>query len=377
MTLADCHAANFVCTLSLRGESHTISAMTFVWIDMLWLLLAAPVLVGGYVILLRRRKKVAMMFPHMAAIRQALDGHFKYKRHIPPALLLLAFCLLVVASARPAAVVTLASQGGTIIMAMDVSGSMRAADVAPNRISAAQAAAKAFVTKRAPQIRIGIVGFSGAAFLVQAPTTDTNALNEAIDNLQPQFTTAIGAAVITSLQTIFPQIKMDTMVPGFGGSQFVSGEALGDSTHPPAKPVPPPTPVPPGSYRSAAIVLMTDGRNTTGPDPVESARVAANLGVRIFTIGFGTAGGQMINFYGRSIRAVLDEDTLKRMAAMTSAQYFHAQSADELTKIYQQLTTKLQKESQETEISAFFVAGALVFSTLSGLLSLLWFGRIF
>jgi Ca-activated chloride channel family protein len=351
--------------------------MTFVWSDMLWLLLAAPALIGAYVFLLRRRKKVAMRFAYLAAIKQALDGRSKFKRHIPPALLLLAFCLLVVASARPSAIVTLASQGGTIIMAMDVSGSMRAADVAPNRISAAQAAAKDFVTKREPQIRIGIVGFSGAAFLVQAPTTDTTALNQAIDNLRPQFTTAIGAAVITSLQTIFPQIKMDTMVPGFGGDQFVSVEPLSDRSRQQAKPVPPPTPVQPGSYRSAAIVLMTDGRNTTGPDPVEAARVAANLGVRIFTIGFGTANGQMINFYGRSIRAVLDEDTLKRMATMTSAQYFHAQSAQELTKIYQQLTTKLQKESQETEISAFFVAGAFFFCTLSAVLSLLWFGRIF
>jgi Ca-activated chloride channel family protein len=342
---------------------------------MLWFLLAAPLLVGGYIYLLRRWKKVAMRVPHLAIIKQALDGSSKFKRHIPPALMLAAFCLLVVASARPSAVVTLASEGGTIIMAMDVSGSMRAADVAPNRISAAQAAAKSFVNNRAPQIRIGIVGFSGAAFLVQAPTTDTRALNEAIDNLQPQFTTAIGAAVLTSLQTIFPQIKVDTMLPGFGGDQFVSGEPLSDRTHPPAKPAPPP--VPPGSYRSAAIVLMTDGRNTTGPDPVEAARVAANLGIRIFTIGFGTANGQMINFYGRSIRAVLDEDTLKRMASMTSAQYFHAQSAQELTKIYQQLTTKLQKESQETEISAFFVAAAGFFCVLSVLLSLLWHRLIF
>jgi Ca-activated chloride channel family protein len=351
--------------------------MTFIWADMLWLLLAAPLLVGGYIYLLRRRKKVALLVPHLEMIRQSLYGRSSIRRHIPPALLLLTFCLLVVASARPSAVVTLASQGGTIIMAMDVSGSMRAADVAPNRISAAQAAAKDFVNHRAPEIRIGIVGFSGAAFLVQAPTTDTNALNQAIDNLQPQFTTAIGAAVVTSLQTIFPQIKVDTMVPGFGGDQFVSGASLSDISRARAQPPKPPPPVQPGSYRSAAIVLMTDGKNTTGPDPVEAARVAANLGVRIFTIGFGTANGQNINFYGRSIRAVLDEDTLKRMASMTSAQYFHAQSAQELAKIYQQLTTKLQKESQETEISAFFVAAAGFFCILSTLLSLFWYQRIF
>src|ERR1700722_3546346 len=289
--------------------------MTFLWIDMLWLLLAAPLLTGGYIYLLRRRKKVALRYPHLATIKQGLEDRSRFKRHVPPVLLLVAFCLLIVASARPSAVVTLASRGGTIIMAMDVSGSMRAADVAPNRISAAQLAAKAFVKNRATQIRVGIVGFSGAAFLVQAPTTDSVALNEAIDNLRPQFTTAIGAAVLTSLQTIFPQVKLDTLVPGFGGDQFTSGESLNDVAKP--KAASPPPPVQPGSYKAAAIVLMTDGRNTTGPEPVEAARIAANLGVRIFTIGFGTANGQMINFYGRSIRAVLDEDTLKRMASIT------------------------------------------------------------
>ena len=352
-----------------------IPAVTFIWTDMLWLLLAAPALVALYVHLLRRRKKVALRFADLTTIKLVLDGRSKYKRHIPPILLLVAFCLLIVASARPSAVVTLASRGGTIIMAMDVSGSMRAADVNPTRITAAQAAARTFVKDREPQIRIGIVGFSGAAFLVQAPTTDTNSLEAAIDSLQPQFTTAIGSAVLTSLQTIFPQIKMDMMLPGFGGDQFTSGESLGNRS----KPAPPPKlpPVPPGSYKSAAIVLMTDGRNTTGPDPIDAARIAANLGVRIFTIGFGSANGQIVNYSGRSIRAVLDEDTLKRMASITSAQYFHAQSAQELAKIYQVLTLKLQKESEETEISAFFVMAAGLFSALSALLSLLWFHRVF
>jgi Ca-activated chloride channel family protein len=349
--------------------------MTFLWTDMLWLLLIAPLLVAAYVYLLRRRKKLALRFPHLALIQQSLDGRSRIKRHIPPALLLLTVCLLILAMARPSAVVTLASRGGTIIMAMDVSGSMRAADVNPTRIGAAQAAAKSFVEQREQPIKIGIVGFSGAAFLVQAPTTDTKALDDAIDNLQPQFTTAIGSAVLTSLQTIFPAVKVDTLVPGFGGEQFTSGEPLDPSKAPKPKPLPPP--VTPGSYKSAAIVLMTDGRNTTGPDPIEAARIAANLGVRVFTIGFGTANGQLVNFYGRSIRAVLDEDTLKRMASMTGAQYYHAQTATELTNIYKQLTTKLQKESEETEISVFFVAGAVFCSMLSVLLSLLWYQRVF
>jgi Ca-activated chloride channel family protein len=344
--------------------------MIFLSIDILWLLLGAPVLVAAYIYLLRRRRKAALHFSDLAAIKQGLGKRAKIRRHIPPALLLMALCLLVVAAARPSAVVTLASRGGTIIMAMDVSGSMRATDVAPTRITAAQLAAKSFVDHRQREIRVGVVAFSGDAFLVQAPTTDTAALDTAIDNLRPQYMTAIGSAVLTSLQTIFPQIKMDEMVPGFGGEEFTSGTALNDPAHAPPKP---PPPVEPGSYRSAAIVLMTDGRNTAGPDVIEAARVAANLGVRIFTIGFGTDHPTGV-FYGR-MRAALDEPTLKGMATMTKGEYFHAQSAEELTKIYQQLTAKLQTESEETEISAFFVATAMFFLVLSAVFSLLWFHR--
>jgi Ca-activated chloride channel family protein len=347
--------------------------MTFLWPTMLWLLLLAPVLVGSYFWLLNRRKKVALRFPHLELLKLA-DHQHRYRRHVPAALLLVAFCLLIIAIARPVAVVTLASRGGTIIMAMDVSGSMRAADVAPNRISASQIAAKAFIDKRAQPIKIGIVGFSGSAFLVQPPTTDTVALDRAIDGLRPQFTTAIGAAVVTSLQTIFPQVNVGLMVPGFGGEQFTSGGSLDQHPKPPP---PPPTPVTPGSYKSAAVVLMTDGRNTSGPDPIDTARVAANLGVRIYTIGFGTANGQMLSFYGRAIRAMLDEDTLKRMASITGAEYFHATSATELTKIYQQLTTKLQADKEETEISVFFVAGATAFAIFSTALSIIWYRRLF
>ena len=351
--------------------------MTFFWTDMLWLLLAVPALIGTYVLLLRRRKIVAMRFPHLGIIKQGMDGPSKFKRHIPPALLLIAISLIIVASARPAVIATLASRGGTIIMALDVSGSMRASDVAPTRIAAAQIAAKSLVNSRAHQTRIGIVGFSNSAFLVQTPTTDNIALDTAIDGLRPQYATAIGDAVLVSLQMIFPQAKMGTMMPGSDGDQKVSAAALNpvSNSNPSASPAL--TSVPPGSYRSAAIVLMTDGQNTSGPDPIEAARVAANLGVRIFTIGFGTPNGQTINFDGRQILAVLDEDTLKRMASMTNAQYFHAQSADELSKIYKQLTTKLQSESQETEISVFFVAAATIFGTLSAMLSMLWFHRIF
>jgi Ca-activated chloride channel family protein len=352
--------------------------MTFLSPMMLWLLLLAPAAVGLYVWLLRRRKKFALRYTDVGILRLA-EGTHRWRRHVPAALLLAAFVLLIVAAARPAATVTLATRGGTIVMAIDVSGSMRAADVAPNRISAAQIAAKAFVDKRDKPIKIAVVAFSGNAFLVQAPTTDTAQLDKAIDGLQPQFTTAIGSAVATSLQTIFPGVQLSTMMPSLGLT-FTSGPAEHNGRQSldqhPSPPPPPPVPVAPGSYKSAAIVLMTDGRNTMGPDPVEVARVAANLGVRVYTIGFGTANGQMISFYGRAIRAMLDEDTLKRMASITAAEYFHATSATELTSIYQQLTTKLQKETETMEISSFFVAGAMVFAVAASVLSMIWYRRI-
>ena len=351
--------------------------MSFQWIDILWLLLVAPPpLVAGYIWVLRRRRKEALVFSHLPFLKHSQRR--VWRRHVPPALLLASLCLLIIAAARPQAVITLASRGGTIVMAMDVSGSMRAADVAPNRITAAQAAAKDFVDHRDKAIKIAIVGFSGAAFLVQAPTIDTTALDAAIASLQPQFTTAIGSAVITSLKTIFPDAPVSLMVPG--SLEFVSGAELNDPSKRAAPPKPP-DPVPPGSYKSAAIVLMTDGRNTVGPDPVDAARAAANMGVRIFTIGYGSTsasgGSQTVNIYGRSVRAMIDEPQLKRMATMTGGQYFHAQTAMELTKIYALITTKLQKETQEIEISAFFVAAALAFAIASALVSLLWFGRVF
>lgn len=345
---------------------------------MLWLLLFAPMAVGLYLWLLQRRKKFALRYTDLTLLKLAESGH-RWRRHVPAGLLLLAFVLAILTCARPAAVVTLATRGGTIVMAIDVSGSMRAADVAPNRISAAQIAAKAFVDKRDKPIRIAIVGFSGNAFLVQPPTTDTAQLDKAIDGLQPQFTTAVGSAVVTSLQAIFPDKKLSQIMPGMT-DQFTSAPVGGRGRQSldqrPQKPEPPPPPVPPGSYKSAAIILMTDGRNTSGPDPLDTARAAANLGVRVYTIGFGSSKGEIVSFYGRAIRAVLDEDTLKKMATITAAEYFHATTALELTKIYQNLTTRMEFQTQTMEISSFFAAGALVFLLAASVLSMVWYRRI-
>ena len=350
--------------------------MTFVWMPALWLLLVLPVLVLGYALGLRRRNKFLLRYPHLVAKRPGGVLVAGLRRHLPPLLLLAALTLLIFALARPAATITLASQRGTLILALDVSGSMRAEDVNPTRITAAQLAAKAFVKDRPSQVRIGIVAFSGEAFLVQAPTADNGELNAAIDSLRPLRMTAIGSAVLVSLQTIFPQVRFDTMLPGFGGGEFYSGTPLDNARKSLQKDAAKIPAVAPGSYRSAAIILMTDGKSTLGPDPIEAARIAANFGVRVFTIGFGTPNGQITLFGDRVMRVMLDEETLKTMANITHAQYFHARTEGELAKIYKGLNTQLQRETQLQEITAFFVMAATICTALSVFLSLLWYGRV-
>jgi len=350
--------------------------VTFIWPSAFWLMLVLPVLAFVYWRNAGRRSKLLALYPALLRASQPPGWKGKLRRHAPPLLLLLSLALLIVAFARPAALITLASQRGTLILAMDVSGSMRADDVNPTRITAAQRAAKSFVKERPRAVKIGLVAFSGGAFLVQAPTADNAELDMAIEQLRPERMTAIGSAVLTSLQTLFPDQRFDTMLPGFGGDQFYLGTPIENARKPKAPKPKAPAPVAPGSYKSAAIILMTDGKSTLGPDPVEAARIASNYGVRVFTIGFGTANGQIKLWGDRVMKVQLDEETLKSMAKITGAQYFHAKTEAELAKIYTQLNTKLQAETQLEEISFMFVAAATVFAFLSVALSLMWHGRV-
>jgi Ca-activated chloride channel family protein len=278
---------------------------------------------------------------------------------------------MTLAIARPAAVITLPSQHQTIILAMDVSGSMRATDVQPNRLVAAQAAAKAFVAERPSNVRIGVVSFAGTASVVQQPTHNKEDIIAAIDRFQLQRATAIGSGIIVSLATIFPEagIDLSSLIYGRNGPR---GAPL-DQAHKTEKPF---TPVPPGSYTSAAIILLTDGQRTTGPDSLEAARMAADRGVRIFTVGIGTRSGETIGFEGWSMRVRLDEETLKAIAKITHGEYFYAGSANDLKKVYQSLNARLTLEKKNMEISALFSAAAAVMALVSALLSLLWFNRI-
>jgi Ca-activated chloride channel family protein len=341
--------------------------MTFLWPDMLWALLLVPLLVAAYVWLLKRRKKTALRFASLSLVKEAMGKSSAWRRHLPPALLLLATTALLLAAARPAAVITLPLQEKTIVLAIDVSGSMRATDVKPNRIVAAQEAAKTFVAELPRNVRVAVVSFAGTAAVVQAPTLSRDDVYAAIDRFQLQRGTATGSGIVLSLATIFPDAGIDL--------QQITG-ARNMPPGPNDKPKPEFKPVEPGSYGSAAIIMLTDGQRTTGPDPLDAAKMASERGVRVYTVGVGTKEGETIGFEGWSMRVRLDEDTLKNIADRTRADYFYAGTAEDLKKVYQSLSSRLVVEKKETEISALFAAlGALLMVAAAGL-SVWWFGRV-
>jgi len=283
---------------------------------------------------------------------------------------------MILAIARPTAMVTLPSEQQTIILAMDVSLSMSATDVDPNRMTAAQAAAKSFIEEHPPNARIGIVAFGASASLVQPPTRDQENLLAAIDGFQLQRGTATGSAIYVALATLFPDAGIDVESLAVTGG-FVRGGERARKLDPKGKTEPPKVqPVPPGSYTNGVIILMSDGRRTTGPDPLDAARMAADRGVRVFTVGFGTAAGGMIGFEGWSAYVRLDEETLKGVADITRGEYFYAGTASDLRKIYQSLNSRLILERKSVEITSLFAAAAAVLVLVSLVLSLLWFGRV-
>jgi len=345
--------------------------MKFLWPQWLWLAAILPLLVAGYVLMLRRRRRHALRYASLSIVNEALGTRQRWRRHIPPALMLLSLAALIVAIARPTASITLPSQHEMIILAMDVSGSMRAADVQPSRLEAAQAAAKAFIGDTPSNMRIGIVAFAATATVVQPATFNRDDLNAAIDRFELQRGTAVGSGILVALKMIFPDIEYDLRSYNPRGDPR-RGAALGETR----ADAPAWKPVAPGSYTSAAIILLTDGQTTTGPDPREAAKMAAERGVRVFTVGVGTANGEILGAEGWSMRVRLDEDALKEIAGTTRADYFYAGNALDLKKVYQDLNSKLVMEKRETEITAIFAALAGVLMLVAVMLSLWWYQRI-
>ncbi|HEY7929418.1 MAG TPA: VWA domain-containing protein [Steroidobacteraceae bacterium] len=364
-------------TAPAQASALHLPAMSFLSPQSLWLLLLLPLAVGAYVLLLRRRKRAAVRYGNFGMLKQAVGGGSRLRRHIPPALFLAAFTLMLIGIARPTAVMSVFSHKSTVILAMDVSGSMRATDIKPSRVEAMQSAAKAFIAQQPRGVIIGIVAFAGSAFLVQPPTIDRTSLDAAIDRFELQPRTAVGAGILTSLAALFPQEDFGINPFNPGGDAFDPfgnvvnrGTALGTPQKKKA------VPVEPGSDKSAVVILLTDGATNAGPDPIDAAREAANHGVRVYTVGFGTPEGEIVGFGGWRMRAQLDEDALKKIADITRAQYFRAGSAQDLQAVYRLLSKSIIVETKETEITSLFTAAAAVLALLAAGLSLLWFARI-
>ncbi len=344
--------------------------MNFLWPEFLWLLLTLPLLAGIYIWTLRRKKKLALRYASLSIVKEAMGRGHSWRRHVPPILFLLAIAAMLLAAARPLATITLPSRQQTLILAMDVSGSMRATDVKPNRRVAAQDAAKSFIADLPRHVRVGIVAFAGSAQVTQLPTVNRDDLTAAIDSFQLQRGTATGNGIMMSLATLFPDAGIDIAALG---PRDGARPLRADPAKPPPKEF---TPVEPGSYNSAAIIMLTDGQRTTGVDPLEAAKMAAERGVRVYTVGIGTVDGETIGFEGWSMRVRLDEETLKSVAQRTQAEYFYAGTAADLKKVYETLSTRLTVEKKETEVSGLFALVGAVLALLSATLSLWWLGRI-
>ncbi len=349
--------------------------MTFLWPHNLWWMLVLPLLPALYLWLLRRGSKPALIFSSLRVVREAAGR--PWRRHVPPALVFLALALLLLALARPTAPVPLPWAKSTILLAIDISRSMRVEDVKPSRMVAAQDAAKAFLAEVPKHIEVGLVTFAGSAQVAQPATIDRASLAGAIDAIQMQLGTAIGNAIVVCLAELFPEQGIDLGEMTFGASRREAARSLdvkNDKTKAPPKEI---TPVPPGSYESAAIILLSDGRRTTGVDTLEAAKMAADRGVRIYVVGLGTPDGHLAaGGEGMSIYLQLDEPTLRHVAQITGGEYHHAGTAEALRSVYQKLGSRMQVSKRDTELTALLAGAAAVLLMAGAGLSVLWFGRV-
>lgn len=347
-------------------------SFSFEWPWMLWLLLIVPFAALWYARALARRRQEAQRWANLESVSTAAGRAGAIRRHVPPLLLLIGLCAMILAIARPHASVVVPSRAETVMLALDASGSMRATDIKPTRMSAVQAAAKTFVAGQPGNARVGIVSIAATAAVVQSPTRSREDLAKAIDRLQPQPGTAIGSGLIIALATLLPaeRIDVDEVINGTPSHATLLNRWRGEEAEKPK-------PAAPGSNGSAVIVLLSDGQSNTGPEPSKIAQMAADRGVRIFTVGMGTTEGATVSAGGWSMRVRLDEDALKKIAATTHGEYFRAATAAELQKIYGTLSARLAVEKQRpTEVTAIFAGIGAALAMGAALLSLLWFNRI-
>jgi Ca-activated chloride channel family protein len=335
--------------------------VSFIWPSMLFSLAAVPLLALWYLVLQRRQRKIAAQYSSLGLTQGVPGRNPRLRRHMPPTLFLLSLAILLVALARPQMVVSLPRVEGTVILAFDVSGSMAADDMKPTRMEAAKAAALDFVDRQPLSVQVGVVAFSDNGFSVQAPTDDHEAIAAAINRLTPTRGTSLANGILVSLNTI---AAMDAPEP----PRYYSNVT-------PA-PTPWPTPVPRGTHSSAVIVLLTDGENNESPDPLVAAQLAADRGVRVYTVGIGSPAGANIQIEGFTIHTTLDEAMLKQIAQISDGAYFNAQNQQELLSIYENLEPQLALKPEKTEITAILAGAGILVMLVAGMLSLVWFSRV-
>ena len=333
--------------------------MSFIWpIMLLFAIVLIPLLIAFYLILQQRRRRFAAKYAGFGLA--STGGGVGGRRHIPPILFLVGLSILLVGLARPQMVVTLPRTEGTVILAFDVSGSMAATDMLPTRMDAAKAAARNFVQHQPPSVQIGVVAFSDNGFSVQPPTNDQDAILASINRLTPQRGTSLANGILVSLHTIATSGQVDT-------NYYTSLTPV---------PSPAPTAVPQGTYSPAVIVLLTDGENNENPDPLAAAQAAAKAGVRIYTVGLGSAAGTNLHVNGFTVHTQLDEAQLQQIAQITGGAYTNAQSKDDLLKAYNNLNPQLVIKPEKTEVTSIFAGASVLVLLVGGLFSLLWFNRL-
>jgi Ca-activated chloride channel family protein len=334
--------------------------MTFIWPSLLFTLLMVPLFVALYWWQQQRRQRLTAAYGMLGLVQAATGRALNRRRHLPPLLFLLGLILLLLALARPEAVVSLPRIEGTVILAFDVSGSMAAEDLELSRIEAAKTAAREFVERQPPSVLVGIVAFSDSGFTVQAPTNDQEAIFTTINRLTPELGTSLANGIFASLNALIAESDS-------------SSRLYSDLT---PEPTPEPTPVPEGVYESAVIVLLTDGENNERPDPLEAAQLAADRGVRIYTVGIGSAAGIDLELDGFTVHTQLNEPMLQQIAQITDGTYFNAQNEEDLQAIYENLEPEFVIKPEKMEVTSIFAGFSMLLLLLGGLFSLLWFGRL-
>jgi Ca-activated chloride channel family protein len=327
--------------------------VTFQQPGALLLLLLVPALVAGYLWITKRRSADERELGTMAHPATRTGRPLGWRRHVVPLVFLGGVIVLLVGLARPEAEIDLPRREGTVVLAFDVSSSMKAKDLAPTRIAAAKRAARTFVADQPSSIRIGVVAFSDAGYVVQPPTRARDEVLAAVDRLSARGGTALGRGILTSLNAVA------------GKTIVLDPDALENGTRQPNV----------RFLGSSAIVLLSDGDNTAALDPKALASVAAQAGVRIFSIGIGSAAGAVVDIDGYQVATALNADLLRAVAERARGTYFAAADASELQRVYQSIDLKLEVKGRNTEITALFAGAGLVLFLVAAGLSLRWFGR--